>query len=360
VARVLILSYLPLEPANGGGRVRIRQIATQLARDHSVAVLCPRPERPAPGSFPFRVHDLGVGGARQLADPRAYRRAVQVAREVRPDVIIAEYVWQGPHASLARLAQHAPVILDAFDVATVRFRRLGSPLWPVINLFERLVLRAADRVLAVSEVDRAQLVRLGAPARQTCVVPNGVDATVFRPDQHAGRCIRESLEAADGKRVLLFFGQLDYPPNADAVRVLAREVMPRLDETYELYVAGRGLRPKLRAECGNRRVHFLGPVDPLPAYINAADTVVAPIRQGSGTRIKLLESLACGTPTVATSLAAEGLDLAACGPALTLADGWDRFAEAVRAAARVGSVPPRLSFIATYDWRQIVRRIPIP
>ena len=82
-----------------------------------------------------------------------------------------------------------------------------------------------------------------------------------------------------------------------------------------------------------------------------------PIMSGSGTRIKLLESVACGVPTVATSLAAEGLDLAACGPALTIADGWDAFAAAIERVAGLDRASPSDLFVSMYDWRCIVERI---
>ncbi|MCH7511564.1 MAG: glycosyltransferase family 4 protein [Chloroflexi bacterium] len=357
MSKILVLSYLPIYPTNGGGRVRIRQLATHLAERHEVTLVCPPFEEPPKEAFPFTVRDNGVRGVQQLFDPRAYRSIIETVRRERPDYILLEYVWQGLHAGLARLAQHIPVVLDAFDVATVRFRRTRHPLWPIVSLLERCVLRAADSVFAVSEQDREQLIKLGASAQTTSVVPNGVDTSQFRPDPNARRRIRRRLGIRRGERLLFFFGQLDYPPNAEAVRVLAQEVMPRLDEKYRLAIAGRGSVAQLRETYGGGRIEFLGPVEELPDYINAADAVVAPILQGSGTRLKLIESVACGAPTVTTSIGAEGLDLAACAPSLTIANDWDSFADQVRRAARAKHIPPSPAFLESYDWRAIVGRI---
>ena len=58
-----------------------------------------------------------------------------------------------------------------------------------------------------------------------------------------------------------------------------------------------------------------------------------------------------------TSIGAEGLDLAACGPALIVANGWDAFADAVRRAAATERTPPSPAFLETYDWRAIVEKI---
>lgn len=230
---VLMLAHVPLFPANDGGRVRIRQLAANLARRHEVTLVCP-PAEGTPDETPgFTVHAAGVPGTRQLIDPRGYHTIVDLVRKVRPDYILVEYVWQSLHANLARLAHEAPVILDAFDVVTERFRRAGSRLWPLISLLERFALRTADRVFAVSEVDRSQLVRLGAHPERTSIVPNGVDTSRFRPDPAAGQRVRERLGIAKDERLLFFFGQLDYAPNAEAVKILlmrsCRDWLPTTD-----------------------------------------------------------------------------------------------------------------------------------
>ncbi len=358
MARILMLSYLPIHPPNGGGRVRIRALASHLAERHTLTLVCPPPTPPAAEALRFAVCERGVRGARQLADPRAYRTVLEVARRERPDVILLEYVWQGLHASLVSWTQGVPVLLDAFDVATERFRRAGHPLWPAISLYERSVLRSVEGVFAVSGHDRAALVRLGARQERTSVVPNGVDTSTFRPDPEAGRRVRDALGVGGDERLLLFFGQLAYPPNADAVRILVREIMPRLSPEYRLIIAGGGASPELLRRDGGR-VAFVGPVERIQDYVNAADAVVAPIRHGSGTRLKLIETLACGVPAVATPVAAEGLDLAVCGPGLTLADDWDAFAAATRQACAAGRVGPSSAFIESYDWRAIVERMPL-
>ena len=357
MSKILVLSYLPIFPTNGGGRVRIRQLSTHLAERHTVTLACPRLEEQPDETLGFTIQDGGVRGAKQLVDPRTYRTIFELVRRTRPDFILLEYVWLGVHANLARLAQRVPLVLDAFDVVTTRFRRARHLLWPAISLLERFTLRTADRIFAVSETDRVQLVRLGAAAQRTSVVPNGVDTARFRPDEEAGRRIRDLLGIKRNERLLFFFGQLDYAPNREAVRILAHEIMPRLDGAYRLAIAGQGSVAQLRKTYGGDRIKFLGPVDRIADYINAADVVVAPLMHGSGTRLKLLESLACGVPTVTTSIGAEGLDLAVCEPALSVADGWGAFADTVRRAVTMDRMPPSRSFLEAYDWRAIVERI---
>lgn len=355
MAKILVLSYLPLYPANHGGRVRIREIASRLAQHHEVSVLCP-PETPPRERPAFALYARGVRGWRQMVAPQTFATAIAVAREAKPDVVLLEYLWQGAHAIALRLLRGVPVIFDAFDVVTLRMRREGRRIWPLVSLYERAILRAADRVLAVSDFDRTELVKLGATSRGIDIVPNGVDTCVFRPNDAARAEIRNHLRIDTDERLLFFFGQLGYTPNVHAVAGLAEELMPRLGRRYRLAVAGPG-GAGLRRRYEREGITFLGEVDDVPAHIGAADAVVAPIQSGSGTRLKILESLACGAPTVTTRLGAEGLDLSACGDGLRIADGWEAFAAETARAADAGANVPPVSFIEAYDWDAIVGRM---
>jgi glycosyltransferase involved in cell wall biosynthesis len=88
---------------------------------------------------------------------------------------------------------------------------------------------------------------------------------------------------------------------------------------------------------------------------------VAPIRQGGGTRLKILEAMALGTPVVATAKGAEGLDVVD-GEHLLLADDPERFAAAVlrlladQALAARLAANARQSVQQRYEWEAIGRR----
>lgn len=357
--RLLMISPMPLYPANDGGRVRIRELATHLSDRYDVHVSAPAGGDP-PLDAPFTLHETPSHGARQFADARVPWRIAEIVRHVRPDALMLEYVWLGLHAAPIARLHRLPLLVDAWDVATTRLRRAGSKLWPLVSAYERLVLRTASRVFAVSDVDRRSLVELGAPAAATSIVPNGVDTRAYRPGSDADRqMVRARLGVGDGERMLLFFGQLSYAPNADAVDVLARAIMPRLPDSYRLFVAGRGPVEELRARYGGRRVAFVGPVDSLVPYLAAADAVPVPIRHGSGTRLKILESVACGVPTVSTPVGCEGIDVGLCGGTLIVRSVMAGFADAIQEAAMMPHRQPGDAFAGTYDWRSIAERIAI-
>ncbi|MCH8850314.1 MAG: glycosyltransferase [Chloroflexi bacterium] len=258
MSKILVLSYLPIYPANDGGRARIHEFAENISKKHDVLVVCPPLSERPPKPLPYRLSEIGgVGPWRQLFDPSFLIRLIRLVNEEKPDVLLLEYVWQGFHAAVVQALTGVPVVVDAFDVVTVRFRRARHPLWPVISLYERAVLKMAKRVFAISEVDRQEFIKLGINPKKLSVVPGGIDLDTFHPDPAARRRVRRRLGIRRGERLILFFGQLGYAPNADALHILCSEVMPRLDASFRLFVAGRGPVEELAQRYGSPQITFL-------------------------------------------------------------------------------------------------------
>jgi len=112
---------------------------------------------------------------------------------------------------------------------------------------------------------------------------------------------------------ILFVGTLGYYPNEDAVRWFVNEVMPNLLETgcpWNFSVVGYGASAKFSDWLsGKKGVTMLGSVKELGPVYSAASMVVAPLRAGGGTKLKVLEAMLYGCPVVATGEAVYGLDL---------------------------------------------------
>ena len=112
---------------------------------------------------------------------------------------------------------------------------------------------------------------------------------------------------------MLFVGHLGYHPNRRAVHELCAAILPRLRRLRpdtRLHVCGRSPAPALArlVEAAGGRL-TADPPDLGDAYRRAA-VVAVPLREGGGTRIKIIEALAIGRPIVATAKAVEGLGLA--------------------------------------------------
>jgi glycosyltransferase involved in cell wall biosynthesis len=202
---------------------------------------------------------------------------------------------------------------------------------------------AADHVIFCSgpDRDRADALRPGVAAKSS-VIPNCVDAGRFTP--------RPAHAFAQGGSVL-FMGTLRYPPNYFAVKEIGDEIAPALAH-LPFVVVGDTAGTAVRAPTN---VRFLGVVPSTAAPLAAAQLAIAPLRHGSGTRLKLLEYFAAGLPVVCTAKAAEGLEVRD-GREVVFAESPAALVEAVRSlhgdaarCAALGAAARRL-VERRYDW----------
>jgi glycosyltransferase involved in cell wall biosynthesis len=128
---------------------------------------------------------------------------------------------------------------------------------------------------------------------------------------------------------VLFVGGFGHLPNVDAAVRLANRIFPRIRSLCPkaiLNLVGDKPPPRVQRLAGND-VIVTGRVDDVTPYLNQAAVVVAPLRLGGGTRVKVLEALASGKAVVASPLAAEGIE-ATDGEHLILAGSDEELAQA--------------------------------
>ena len=170
-----------------------------------------------------------------------------------------------------------------------------------IKRYERVVCGKCAMNLVVSELDGSRLRENAGNVRFT-VIPNGVDIEYFQPQKTIGEC-REGL---------IFAGAMDWYPNREAVRFFLKEIWPMLREEKPdrpITFIGRDPPRELLEAAKNSAIHVPGFVDDVRPYLDDAKIYICPIRDGGGTRLKILDALAMRKPLVATGMAVEGLDL---------------------------------------------------
>ncbi|MBZ0153035.1 MAG: glycosyltransferase family 4 protein, partial [Planctomycetes bacterium] len=164
---------------------------------------------------------------------------------------------------------------------------------------EVAAIAASRCTITVSAGDRERALRL-APQANVVTVPNSIelaDTELLPPPP-------------PGPPRLLFVGSLDYPPNLAAVHELVHEHLPVLRAAFPglvVRLVGRDPNAALAGYRGQQGVEAIGAVDTLVEHYAASHAVYLPIRQGGGTRIKILEAWAFGRPVLSTALGAEGL-----------------------------------------------------
>lgn len=296
----------------------------------------------------------------------ALRAAIERAAAVQPyDIAVATMAHLFPYLAHAGMA--AKRVVDTHNIDSVVMARYAAGLraWPRrtyarltvprLRRHEAEVFSAADRVWVCSDPEVPDVLAR-APRARVVVIPNGVDATgEFSPP----------ADARPEPRRLLFFGRLDYQPNADAIRFFLADIWPRVRAERpdaEFWVAGPGADGSIRQIMDAPGCRLVGIAPDLPGLLATAAVVVVPLRMGGGTRLKILEALAMARGVVSTRVGAEGLRVED-GRDLLLADEPPAFATNVvrllddpAAAAALGG-RGRASVLAAYDWRSIESRI---
>lgn len=382
---ILVLSpWLPWPP-HDGARIRIGETLRFLAkrhrvhlmttlyapeeRDHVAAVggICAGIETVlVPDGAAARAGRLVKGLWAGVPAVQAYHRNDELAGRIRTvtaersfDIVHLEFSFLAHYLAALSPGCRAKRILSTHNIESARFgRELQLAPWNARCLalsldrhwfpsWEQDAVRSVDGIVAVSDHDRQWLER-HAPGTPIALVPNGVDVDYFQP------------QPAPKVNSVVFTGAMNYPPNVDAVLWFAEAILPRLRQRLpELGFTIVGSRPLPEVEALARLpgVRVTGRVDDIRPYIAEALAFVVPLRSGGGTRLKILQAMAMASPVVATTLGAEGLEVAD-GTDILIADDPDAFARQVLAlaaspdlAARIGQAGRELA-LARYDWQK--------
>jgi sugar transferase (PEP-CTERM/EpsH1 system associated) len=260
----------------------------------------------------FDSADLRAFVARMLpAVGTVFAFSGQMAQFV-PHGLSQRFVMDFGDVDSAKFAQYAD---DGAGPMRWVNRREGEKLFA----FERATAARADLCTFVSEAEAA-LFRARTGLANISALSNGIDVDRFDP---AADFPRLGIEGP----LLLFTGQMDYAPNAEAVSWFAREVLP-LVPGVRFAIAGRNPPASVSALAGGR-VIVTGAVADMRSWLAAAAVVVAPLKLARGIQNKVLEAMAMARPVAASPAAFEGIE-AEPGRHLLVADGAEATAEAVR------------------------------
>ncbi len=358
--RILVISPFENWPLSQGTIVRTHHLVKHLAQRNQVWFAHRYTPRFAQDGLPVssRVTNSPYPFL-QLLNPIFLLQLWQLARREHIDRIVISQFWSGIHGWLLHLLTGKRLLVDTHNLEYLRLRRMGHWAWPLVWLCEFIVYRFAQELFCVSETDRGYLERrLRVPAAKIRVVPNGADVRATDARQVNTAVVKKQLGLSATDPFVLFFGSLKHEPNAQAATVIIDELIPRLQQagiTTPVVLTGPGHERYLQTRpAPPAQARFAGFVDDITAVIKSANMVIVPLTSGSGTRFKIIESVACGKPVISTTVGAEGLEHAALGPFLTICDDWDAFAAAVGTAqSACWDHPIPDAFAALYDWTAV-------
>jgi glycosyltransferase involved in cell wall biosynthesis len=304
--------------------------------------------------WPYSVTSHQSAAMRQTVNAYATGHAVD----------LWQFEWSGYLPSLS-VTTRAPKLLIAHNVDTLIWRRYHENAGGFakrlflkqqtrkFERFERWAFNHVDRVVAVSS-DDAALIREQFHQPNVDVVENGIDRDFFA-----------SVECRRDPHRILFLGALDWRPNQDAVQLLLDKIFPEVlaqEPQARLVIVGRDPGPGLRGRVAQvPQVELHADVPDVRPFLAGCGMMTVPLRIGGGSRLKILEALACGLPVMSSRVGAEGLNLSP-DRHYTLAEENAMAAALVKGmrqpeALRQGAAAGRAMVLEAYDWGTLANKL---
>lgn len=331
--KILMLTpYLPY-PLHSGGQIRTYNLLKHLASKHQVTLFAlikddsekkyipelekyctlvrvfKRSKKPftfsniiktALSSYPFLVIRNYVSEVKEVV--------IEELEREHYDVIHAETFYMMPHLPPTTI----PILLVEQTIEYLGYEsyaeRAPSFIQPILRLdinkikkWEKFFWNYCDQLVVMSEEDKRFIAQEIGDKKKIEVVENGVDTRWFAQKK------RKEPETP----TILSVGTFKWLPNIEAVTFLVEKVWPLVKEALpkvKLWIVGAAPTNKIM-EFGEQdsAITVTGNIPDIRDAFTASHALVAPVFSGKGTRYKILEALASGTPVIATETAVEGL-----------------------------------------------------
>lgn len=386
--RILFISWWWPYPADNGSKIRIYNLLRHLSQHYHVALLSfaeadeAQPEQvehmqgfcesveviPKPHFDPSGLKALAgyfSRWPRSLVDTYSaeMEQAIRTAAERQPiDLMIASELGNMRYLEvlpdLPGILEEAQVAIarSAVEQASGRASRLRAEmtLAKTESAIRHLMARGAV-VTTASETEEVFLRQLATLETTIEVIPNGVDTRLHRPDP--------AVEPEANS--LIYTGAVTYYANYDAVAYFVREVWPLVRQhnpEARFSVTGSTKNVDVSDLAAQPGVQFSGYLPSVADAVRRSWALVVPLLSGGGTRLKILEAMALGTPVISTRKGAEGIH-ARSGEHLLIADSPAEMADAVCRLLGDPALRGRLSQAgralveSEYDWGVIGERL---
>lgn len=257
-------------------------------------------------------------------------RLGKVLKKEKFDLVQFEYVQTGIYRR--HIPAGIPCLLTEHEVNFLAHRKnipfLHSPFQKLKTYYDSLqlmkreleIMQTMDKVICMNQPE-AEALREYLPEERLAVLPHGVDTTYFQP----------VADPPPEPFSLGFFGAYHHYPNIDAVFYFVDKIFPQIKERVpeaRFYIIGIHPPPEIVALGERPDITVTGFVPDIRPWLARCQVIVAPIRQGLGMRVKMLEAMAMAKPLVATDLACAGLDIVD-GQHGMIANTDESFAESV-------------------------------
>jgi lipopolysaccharide/colanic/teichoic acid biosynthesis glycosyltransferase/glycosyltransferase involved in cell wall biosynthesis len=297
----------------GGPAIHVVNLTAGLDPTRFDSILVTGTENPGEGSMldlalargiePVVIPGIVGQATLKPRDLKALIALYRLMRRERPHIVHTHAAKPGVLARLAARLAGVPVVVHTFH-GHILHGYYGPLMTWLLRRMERVLARSSDRIIAVSEQVKQDLVRYGvAPAEKISVIPLGFDLQPFlHSGEHRGALHRE-LNLTSGARLIGIVGRI-FPIKNHRLFLEAAARVAAEERSAHFVVVGDGvLRPEMEAHARRLgiadRVTFTGWRRDLPQIYPDLDVLVVSSKN-EGTPVSAIEAMASACPVVAT------------------------------------------------------------
>lgn len=308
--KILLISAISPTPQNSGGATRIKNTFIELSKYYNVDfVSFDQSEiKIQPKSFSLFFTKFIPYWFSPWYNQKLISKVKDLIKQNKYDVIQIEF------SQLLYLAKYLPKnikkVFTSHDISSISFyRRIFDDQPSIFKIifryvtfiqiyfYEKKYLSKFDTIITVSQKDK-QTLQKQLPNKKIVCLENGIDKINF-------------LKKTPSRTINLgYIGSFDHTPNLNAVKYFYQQIAPLLKKqniNYNFYLAGKN-NPNFIKE-NFPQIIDLGQVKETTDFYQKIDCLITPIFAGSGSRIKILESLSFGIPVISSPIGAEGINI---------------------------------------------------
>ncbi|MFQ3549574.1 MAG: glycosyltransferase family 4 protein [Armatimonadota bacterium] len=281
------------------------------------------------------------------------------AKDINPDVIIVstmgmvDYIPKNTNTLLV-LEQHNceyAILKRAAEKINNPIKKLKAELgWKKYSKWEYKVCSWFDVITEVSNNDKILIQKIAKRDLNIEVIPNGVETSIYDYDNWDPDI-----------NTIIYNGALTYSANYYAVKYYADEIYPLLKNKYpnlKLYVTGKTDSVDVSYFENHNGIILTGYIKSMPEILKKSSACIVPLKDGGGSRLKILEAMAQGVPVVSSSIGIEGIN-AHNNKEVLIADNPNDFSNAIdkilndKILVSELRANARKLVVENYDWKII-------
>lgn len=293
-------------------------------------------------------------------------RLLKLMKKNKVEFIIIEHSYFGWLGLILRFFSKKKLILRMHNIEGHRFRDMQRFWWWGYLIYEKWICKKADHLWFTASTDYHFAINEWKIKPEKCStlfygieqkeIPSFVDKQACR------NRIIEKHSLNNSTKLFLFNGTLDYVPNTDALRIIVRELLPRLAKKsfgFRIIICGNRITDEWHEELEQYpEIIFEGFVPDISLYFKGCDCFINPVTLGSGLKTKLVEALANNIDIISVESSTQAIDTQFSDQKIVLIKDyqWDAFVDAMSQHQNDSKHDTPAAFYEAFNWQQIIQK----